>query len=210
VAVETLFNVLCLWVKVSVPPGTAASTSLFDHLFAAFFVLQVGGFALSEWRMRRYDCLAASLCMGVGLAWWFLHGTGTTVTASGQIHFWGGDAPVWLRWMYVSWVTGILLLEQNRTFPKVTIQVVHLASVAVAFSSGEFFHARILSASHLFVLNFVFLYESRGWGGEHFALLPTLSRVIATGPSAERARRVIGIAVNLVCVGLLVMWMAET
>jgi len=204
---ESFFNLICLLAKVLFLLGIVTQSGLVDNLFAAFFVLQVLGFVVSQLRKKRFAMLPASLAMGVGLAFWYASGSGVSSTPDGALHFWGGDAPLPLRWMYVFWVLGVILIEYRQLLPKATILCAHVASVAVAFTSDEFFHARILTASHLFVINFVILFEKRAWGGDAFASLPWLFGILPGDEQERRNRMILSVVINVLTVGTLTYWL---
>lgn len=205
--VESLFNAVALLAKVFLVLGIATDSTFLDNLFAGFFVLQVLGFAVSQIRKRKFGIMPATAAMACGLTMWFLSGAGVSLTSDGALHFWGGDAPVYLRWMYVFWVLGVLLVEYSSLLPKATVLLTHLASVAVAFNSDEFFHARILTASHFFVINFVLLFERQGWGGERFVSIPWLLNVVSRGDDDRWKSTLVSWLVNVSCVGTLAVWL---
>jgi len=206
--VESLFNVIALLAKVFLLLGILTDSPLVDNLFAGFFVLQVLGFVASQIRKRKFGIMPATAAMAFGLVMWFRSGAGVHLTSEGALQFWGGDAPVYLRWMYVFWVLGVLLVEYAGLLPKATIVLTHLASVAVAFNSDEFFHARILTASHFFIINFVILFERQGWGGETFASMPWLKNL--TGTEDQRWKStLVSWLVNVLCVGTLAVWLVR-
>jgi len=208
-ALESFFNLTCLLAKAFFLLGVTTASGLIDTLFAIFFVLQVLGFVSSQIRKKRFAMLPASLAMGVGLAVWFSSGSGASLTPEGALQFWGGDAPIYLRWMYVFWVLGVLLIEYRQLLPKATILCAHVASVAVAFTSEEFFHARILTASHLFVINFMFLFEKKDWGGDRFVSLPWLFGLLPGDPQERRSQALLAVVVNVLTVGTLVYWLVR-
>jgi len=204
--VESLFNAIALLAKLFLLLGISTDSPLLDNLFAGFFVLQVLGFVASQLRKRKFSIMPATAAMACGLTIWFLSGEGVRLTHDGALQFWGGDSPIYLRWMYVFWVLGVILVEYAALLPKATILLTHLASVAVAFSSGEFFHARILTASHLFIINFVFLFERRGWGGETFVSMPWLSRVTSANEDQRWKSTLVSWLLNVACIGTLAVW----
>ncbi len=203
---ESLFNVIVLLAKVFLLLGIATDSPLLDYLFAGFFVLQVLGFAAAQIRKRKFSVMPATAAMAFGLTMWFLSGSGVRLTPDGAFQFWGGDAPVYLRWMYVFWVLGILLVEYGSLLPKATILLTHLASVAVAFNSGEFFHARILTASHFFIINSVFLFEKKGFGGATYASLPWLTTLTSRSDDDRWKSALVAWLVNIACIGTLALW----
>jgi hypothetical protein len=207
--VESLFNLIALLAKVFLLLGIATDSPLIDNLFAGFFVLQVLGFVASQIRKRKFGIMPATAAMACGLTIWFLSGSGVQLTAEGALQFWGGEAPIYLRWMYVFWVMGVLLVEYASLLPKATIVLTHLASVAVAFNSDEFFHARILTASHFFIINFVFLFERQNWGGKSFASMPWLANITSTGEDERWKSTIVTCLVNVCCVGALALWIFQ-
>jgi len=204
--VESLFNAIALLAKVFLLLGIFTDSPLVDNLFAGFFVLQVLGFVASQIRKRKFGIMPATAAMACGLTIWFLSGAGVHLTPDGALQFWGGDAPIYLRWMYVFWVLGVLLVEYASLLPKATIVLTHLASVAVAFNSDEFFHARILTASHFFIINFVFLFERQGWGGKTFVSMPWLLNLTSRSDDERWKSMLVAWLVNVSCVGTLALW----
>ncbi len=184
IILESIFNVICLFAKLA-PLSEAGWSTVFDWLFALFFVGQVGGFLISQIKKKAWSCIPSSLAMGVALVIWFTQGSGTQISDQGGVHFWGGNAPEYLQLMYVFWVLNVLLVDCKQYLPKVTLLLVHVASVFIALGSDDFFHARILTASHLFVIGAVVMYKDIAWGGKRFATLPPLGFLNSDRPAAK-------------------------
>ncbi|EKK9988832.1 hypothetical protein PP645_004549, partial [Vibrio vulnificus] len=72
------------------------------------------------------------------------------------------------------WLLQLLLVEYRYILPKVTILLAHLASLTIALQAEDFFHARIVTASHFLFLSLCFDFKNRDWGGREFAVLPSL------------------------------------
>ncbi|MEZ4321718.1 MAG: hypothetical protein R3F61_29860 [Myxococcota bacterium] len=52
------------------------------------------------------------------------------------------------------WLFNAAVGDMNDVYPRAV--VLHVLSVGISLASGEFFHARLLTASHLFVLDLLF------------------------------------------------------
>lgn len=78
------------------------------------------------------------------------------------------------KFMYVFWVSNVFLVEFRQYLPKATMYVAHADTVIISLMSNEFFHARVLTASHLFILSVMISYKSMDWNGSHFSVIPTL------------------------------------
>ena len=161
--IESGFNVLAVLTKTCVSYlGGVGNTTLY-WLFAFFFFFQTVGFVRSEVLNKKPLSLSVlrslSLFGGIIVQFWQFRAnalsdaTANVVDAEGRFIVFGRDAPKTLAVHYVFWVTGVLFIDYQTMLPHSGIQAVHLASVTVALFSGEFWHARLLTASHLFVLD---------------------------------------------------------
>ncbi len=186
-AIESIFLLIVVALKANSTHGLGLGEQAFRMAFAVFFVVQVGGFLVSQVMRKRVECVPASLLMGVGLWFWFSGGQGVGLGPEAEVVFWGGNAPLALQAMYGAWLLVILLVDFRNFLPKGTILAVHLASYLLALGSEEFFHVRILTAYNLFVLNSLFLFGARRWGGLDFASLPVLAVLNEDGPGVDPA-----------------------
>lgn len=71
----------------------------------------------------------------------------------GQFIMWGMEAGPMMKLNYLFWVSNVLLVDYAKFLPAFIIPVVHFASVAISFYSTEFWHVRLITASHLFILD---------------------------------------------------------
>lgn len=78
---------------------------------------------------------------------------------SGKFLMWGQDAGPMMKLNYLFWGTNVLMVDYAKFLPFLIIPVVHYASIAISFWSEEFWHVRLLTASHLFVLDGIALYK---------------------------------------------------
>ncbi len=175
IILETGFNVICIVAKIfkdfNLDYGIALSWA-----FAIFFMFQTGGFLMAEVKKKKFKCLPSSIAMGIGLTYWFVssYGEKTLVTPDGEVQFWGSNAPMYLQVMYVFWVANVFLVEFRQYLPKATMYVAHAATMVIALSSNEFFHARVLTASHLFIISAMVPFKEMDWKGRYFSVIPAM------------------------------------
>ncbi|EGQ8002484.1 hypothetical protein HJA63_004491, partial [Vibrio vulnificus] len=115
-----------------------------------------------------------SVCLSFAILVWISQAEQTQVLGSGQLQLFG-TAVLWqLKAIYTLWLLQLLLVEYRYILPKVTILLADLASLIIALQAEDFFHARIVTASHFLFLSLCFDFKSRDWGGREFAVLPSL------------------------------------
>ncbi|MFK7001289.1 hypothetical protein V3468_09280 [Flavobacterium oreochromis] len=158
---ETFFNIICITLKLNT--FLNIEIIVFDIVFAVFFFFQSGGFLLSLLVKKTYSNLIPTIALTTGLFIYYFRSTGTILSPDNRVLMYGYDAPIELQFIYFSWLVGVLLIDNKMLLPKVTVLMAHLASFIIAFQSNEFFHSRIATACHLFVLNSVFVYKSQNW-----------------------------------------------
>ncbi|MFK7049396.1 hypothetical protein [Flavobacterium columnare] len=173
---ETFFNLICITLKFNT--SLKIEMIIFDIVFAIFFFFQSGGFLLSLLVKKTYYNLIPTIALTIGLFIYYFRSTGTTLSPDNKVLIYGYDAPLELQLIYCSWLIGVLLIDNKLILPKATVLMVHLASFIVAFQSSEFFHSRIATACHLFVLNSLLVYKSRNWVNENFVSIDSLKEVL--------------------------------
>lgn len=177
VFIETYFCVAAIASKLTVSASAAVRATV-GALFVGFFVMQCAGFIVAQRRRRSPHGVFQTLALVTLIAhwWWRRPDASAVVDASGRLLVFGVEAPLTVRLAYVLWVSNVLFV-QTRTLPRLHQALVHVVSVALAFGSGEFFHGRLLTACHLFVLDLLFNY-SEGLPDERtsLALSPTMMR----------------------------------
>ncbi|MFL0100875.1 hypothetical protein [Tenacibaculum maritimum] len=176
IILETGFNIICLVAKVS-PLEEGKWSMALDIAFSVFFIFQIGGFIGSQIKSKNWRCLPSSIALGIGLLFWNAHGSGTSITVHNELQFWGGNTPKALQFVYFFWLLNLLFVEYRSLLPKLTLASVHLASFIIAFSSEEFFHARILTASHLVILNGIVIYKLQDWQGYDFSSISIFKKM---------------------------------
>ena len=115
--------------------------------------------------------------MSIAIFYWAYQcvGQGSGLGSNNEIYFWGSDVPLYLQWTYGFWLLTLVVIQYASALPKLTFLLVHLASYCVALNSSEFFHARVLTACHLFVLNALFVFSAQDWINQHFASINHLT-----------------------------------
>ena len=159
--IESSFDVLIVLTKVSVQLFGGYGNGLLFWGFALFFLVQTIGFVRSEVMDRKPLCAVRSMTLfaHICLQWYTVrdrasdNAAANVIDAQGRVLVFGSDAPKTLVLHYFFWVLGVLYIDYRVMLPHAALQAVHLASVVVAAFSGEFWHARLLTASHLFVLD---------------------------------------------------------
>lgn len=173
IVLETSFNILCLITKFS-PIDSPIWSRALDYGFCLFFFLQITGFIVTNVQKKAWSSIPISLALSIAIILWRFNASGVQITDNNEIQFWGGNAPKYLQLIYLLWLLNILIVEHRSLLPKITVALVHIASFIVAYNSEEFFHARILTASHLFIINCVLIYKHQNWGGAYFTSISYL------------------------------------
>ncbi len=161
ILLETSFNLICLGLRLCAHYGLLGKTKgIFDYLFLGWFVCQVAGFCVMQAVKGASSCIITSVMMGIGISLYFWEnrirrGTTTACDKEGRVLIFGHNASPYLQYMYMLWFFGVAFVEYH-AFPKLVVACLHLASIVMAITSGEFFRVRILTASHSFVITFMF------------------------------------------------------
>lgn len=156
---ESGYNALVILNKLALLYALPAAASAVGYAFAVFFLVQTLGFVRFELDERRPLGIVQSLTLAGLIGLWFFTSADPAgrIDADGRFLMWGEDAPLALQLAYVIWVTNALIGDLNDV--NFRLIVLHGASVTVALASGEFFHARLLTAAHLFCLDLAFQYN---------------------------------------------------
>ena len=170
--IETYFCVVAIATKLCASASVGVRAAI-GGLFAAFFVVQALGFVVAQ-RQRRspHGVFQSAVLLGLVAHWWLGRASASgVIDADGRLLVFGVEAPLTVRVAYALWVSNVLLV-QTRVLPRLEQAIVHGVSVAVALGSGEFFHARLLTACHLFVLDLAWGYTEREGAPRWLALSP--------------------------------------
>ena len=172
--IEAVFNLLAVLSKLAIRYEQEALNTLLGAGFALWFAVQVGGFLVQHHRRGNRVGLVVSGLLAVTIGAWFATAPqlGSVLDAHGRLWIWGAEAPLAVRVQYGLWFV-VLLFTATRTPPLFRMQALQLASLGVSYASGAFFHVRLLTACHLFLLDLLVALSS--WPvvlGERFAVLP--------------------------------------
>lgn len=170
---ETGFNLLCF-----LAVSQWVSVEYVDKGLVVFFVLQSAGFIMVQIRKHAYLSVLISMVLAATIIHWINIGAQTTLRGEGDILLFDEAVPWQLKLIYGFWLMQLLLVEYRSVLPKLTLVICHIASFAIAFCAEDFFHARIVTASHLLFLSLCFNLRSLDWGGERFVVSKYLSNYI--------------------------------
>ncbi|WP_086775981.1 hypothetical protein [Vibrio coralliirubri] len=178
---ETGFNLLCF-----LAVSQWLSLKDFDKGLMVFFVLQSVGFILVQFKKKAYLSMLISVVLAATIAHWMCSGEQTSLLGEGKLLLVGKAIPWQLSVIYGVWLIQLLLVEYRAVLPKLTLIIGHLASFLIAIGADDFFHARIVTASHLLFLSLCFNLKSIDWGGRSFATSNHLNQFIQ-GPAIRTA-----------------------
>ncbi|WP_061039963.1 hypothetical protein [Vibrio coralliirubri] len=170
---ETGFNLLCF-----LAVSQWLSLTDFDKGLMVFFVLQSVGFILVQLKKKTYLSMLISVVLAATIAHWMCSGEQTSLLGEGKLLLFGKAIPWQLSVIYGVWLIQLLLVEYRAVLPKLTLTICHLASFFIAIGADDFFHARIVTASHLLFLSLCFNLKSIDWGGRGFATSNLVSQLI--------------------------------
>jgi len=162
IAIEVTFMAFAIISKVSQLAGVPSINHLISYGFLTLFVLQFTFFAIYQRKVNSYFGMIRTIMFLILVFPWFYHTDRLGLTdGQGRFLLWGAEAPPHIILYYCVWVIGVPLVD-SRTLPNFVNATLHFASVAVALWSQEFFHARLLTAAHLFVMDSLFGFSKLG------------------------------------------------
>ena len=170
---ETGFNLLCF-----LAVSQWVSVEYVDKGLIVFFILQSAGFIMVQIKKQAYLSALISMVLAAAIAYWIHIGAQTTLLGEGSILLFGEAVPWQLKLIYGFWLMQLLLVEYRSVLPKLTLAICHIASFVIAIGAEDFFHARVVTASHLLFLSLCFNLKSLDWGGGDFVVSTRFSRFI--------------------------------
>ncbi|BDU37831.1 conserved hypothetical protein [Vibrio nigripulchritudo MADA3029] len=176
---ETSFNLLCFMLLTEL-----ISLESFDKGMMAFIIAHTIGFLYVQWKKQAHASFFLSAYLAISIYVWLAGSKQTYLDDSGSIILFGTSVPWQLIVLYCAWVLQMLLVEYKWVLPKLTLLITQTASIAIAIFADDFFHARIVTSSHLMFLSLCFHMKDRDWGGSNFMVAPNLTRHIIT-PNAQ-------------------------
>lgn len=171
--IETSFNALVFIDILQSTYHFYLSSQALAYGYYGFFILQLMGFLLIQYQRRMWVGIVQSVIALLMISYWAFHSgfAATTITENGGIQFWGSDTSIFIKAYYCFWVISVLVVE-SRARPVARQAIMHFASLILALHSDEFFRIRLLTASHLFMLDILFGYSRYYGEKDMFAVLP--------------------------------------
>lgn len=159
ILIESTFMLFVILGKITIQHGSVSFNTLLGYGFRLLFPIQFIFFMLYQYKVKSYFGLIRTALFLVLIVPWFSH-TGLTsqMDHTGRFFFAGIQAPDYIIAYYCCWVIGVPLVD-SKTLPNFITACLHFASVLVALYSQEFFHVRLLTASHLFILDYLLSYS---------------------------------------------------
>ena len=177
---DTLFNVFAILAKIAIVSNLPVLNTTVNYASIIFLLLQFGwyvAFCIKEglkdertWRdakdgMHWFTAVMAStmflsLVVERAEAGHFFYGAANTLGPEGELLFWGQDAGVMIKINYLCWQIYVLFCDDFKQ--KVStegvegymmVPVAQFCSVVLAWWSGEFWHARMITGVHLVLMD---------------------------------------------------------
>ena len=173
VVFESLYNLIVIISLIAILAGNATTNRLASWAFVGFFVLQAGGFFAAQiQRKKPHGILQSAILVSCILFWWYnTTDPSGVIDEQGRFLMWGEDAPFAVKLIYTIWALNGLLADTT-VLPRLTQAIVHLVSIALCWWSAEFFHVRLLTACHLFLLDGIFAYSFSDPLGKRICVMP--------------------------------------
>ncbi|GAB7143914.1 hypothetical protein [Mycobacterium riyadhense] len=177
--IESYFMFVAVLSMLAILAGTDQINRYVGYLFFIFFALQTGGFVVDQVKRRSALGIASTIGGASAIFLWGITvaGSSAVIDHAGRFQMWGENAPALIQAIYVVWVIRVLLegrplpKGQCEVPPKLTDLGAHLSSTAIALLSGQFFFARLLTASQLFLFDGVLQYTNRNFISSEFLML---------------------------------------
>lgn len=177
---DTLFNAFAVLAKIAIVSDTTWLNAITNYASIIFLMLQFGwyvAFCVNEGRKDERTLVDAldgmhwftaamasamfiSLVIERAEAGHFFYGAQNTLGPEGELLFWGQDAGVMIKLNYVCWQMYVLFCDDFKQ--KVStdgvegymmVPVAQFCSVILAWLSGEFWHARMITGVHLVLMD---------------------------------------------------------
>ena len=160
IIIESLFMLFVILSKISIMNNYQKLHLLLGYGFRSLFVLQFLFFMLYQYTVKSYlGLIRTAMFLLLLIPWFSTVGLQGDIDSIGRFYFSGTLAPDYIILYYCFWVIGVPLVD-SKTLPNLITASLHFSSVIVALVSLEFFHARLLTASHLFILDYLLSYSS--------------------------------------------------
>lgn len=160
IMIESTFMLCVILSKICILNDNATLNYSIGYVFRGLFVIQFSLFMLYQYKVKSYLGLTRSLMFLILVIPWLGHASFAGASdAEGRYFFSGVQAPSYIILYYCTWVIGVPLVD-SKTLPNFITAMLHFSSVFIALLSQEFFHIRLLTASHLFILDYWLSYST--------------------------------------------------
>ena len=190
IVAESVFNAIAILAKIAIEAEVSVLNTAANYLFAAFLVVQFGYYAFfcihqgikeeRTWKKMlsgtHYFTAVMAVTMLLSVVIQRLesdHWSGmesNTIGANGELLIFGEEAGVMIKMNYLFWMIYVLFcddMDNKLTKPGIEgymlVPVAQLCSVVLAWFSMEFWHARMVTAVHLVVLDGIFHTHNSRW-----------------------------------------------
>lgn len=160
IVIESLFMLFVIAGKISINYAYLNLNFMLGYGFRTLFLIQFSFFMMYQYKVKSYlGMVRTGMFLLLLIPWFSQASLGSNMDATGRFFFSGVQAPDYIIVYYCFWVIGIPLVD-SKTLPNFLTAALHISSVIMALISQEFFHARLLTASHLFVLDYLLSYST--------------------------------------------------
>ena len=172
---ESGFNLICFlmvaqWIDIP----------YLDNALMIFFIVQAGGFIWVQLKKQAYLSIVISICLAGAIAQWIYAGLVTQNFGNAELLLLGTPVSWQLKVIYGAWLVQLLFVKYKHILPKMTLSTLHVASYIIAIFANDFFHARIITASHFLFLSLCFDFKSPNWGGKNFVRLEKVAVIVSS------------------------------
>jgi hypothetical protein len=171
--IESIYNLMVVISKLSIQIDSPTLNTVGQWGFFVFMFVQLGGFLIQVTRAKSLHGMIQTIA-GISVLfiwWWSIPDRTSIIDADGRFLMWGEDTALSFRIVYSFWAVNLILADST-FLPKLVQVGVQLASLSLAWWSQEFFHVRMLTASHLFFLDGLFGHYGPGAIDKDFAVIP--------------------------------------
>lgn len=172
--IESSFNILAILSMTAIILSIEFGHTLLAIGFVVFFITQILGFVFYQIKRKKFTSVFLTLVLfGFILSWFFSLNNDfySIMDSQGRFLMWGVDAPLSVKIMYTIWALNPMFVD-SKFLPKITQATVHIPSIVLSWWSGEFFHIRLLTACHLFMLDGIIGYAKPEFLGRNFCYIP--------------------------------------
>lgn len=171
--IESLYNLMVVLSKLAIQVHFSALHIVAQWGFLVFMLIQLGGFLRQVTLKRSVHGMIQTILGIITLLiwWWGIEDRTALVDDSGRFYMWGEETALSFRMIYSFWSLNLILAD-SMYLPKLIQVMVQLASLSLAWWSREWFHVRMLTASHLFFLDGLFGHYGIDVGGKDFCIIP--------------------------------------